>query len=349
MDNIIPYHFFESLAYLSYFLYLGFLITVLVLSSGGVRAHRWFLLGPFRFQPSELAKLTTIFALAYFLSRRGVVLKSLKDLIIPSIIAAIPCLLIIGPDLGTALVFVPILLAMLYWAGLPFIYLFLIITPMISLICAFSFIAWLIFIFLLVLVLFYFIKQHKHTFDAIFLALINLAIGTIAPFGWEHLKEYRRQRILSFLNPQNDPLGAGYQIIQSKVAIGSGGFWGKGFMNGTQKNLLFLPEQHTDFIFSVIGEEMGFWFCILLLFLFIILLIRIIQAATQIRDRFASLVIIGIATMIFFHILVNIGMTIGVMPITGLPLPFISYGGSSLIMNMLAIGIVLGIRLRQYD
>ncbi len=154
MGIIIPYRFFESLAYLSYLLSLGFLIAVLVLPSGGVRAHRWFLLGPFRFQPSELAKLTTIFALAYFLSRRGVVLKSLKDLIIPSIIAAIPCLLIIGPDLGTALVFVPILLAMLYWAGLPFIYLFLIITPMISLICAFSFIAWLIFIFLLVLVLF---------------------------------------------------------------------------------------------------------------------------------------------------------------------------------------------------
>ena len=165
----------------------------------------------------------------------------------------------------------------------------------------------------------------------------------LMPLGWFVLKEYQKQRILVFLNPDIDPFGSGYHIIQSKIAIGSGMIFGKGIFNGTQSQLNFLPENHTDFIFSVIGEEFGFVGCIVVLLLLFMLIYRSIQVAYTCNDNFGMLLATGIGTMFAFEVLVNVGMTIGIMPVTGIPLPFLSYGVSALTTNMLSIGILLNI------
>lgn len=168
------------------------------------------------------------------------------------------------------------------------------------------------------------------------------------PLLWLKLKEYQKMRLFIFLNPEQDKLGFGYQIIQSMIAIGSGGLHGKGlFAEGTQNLLKFLPEMHTDFIFSALAEETGFIGSIILLLLFALLISRVIRIASQSKDTFGMLICIGVATMLTFHVLVNVGMTIGMMPVTGLPLPFMSYGGNSLLMNMMAIGLVLSIGMRR--
>jgi rod shape determining protein RodA len=171
--------------------------------------------------------------------------------------------------------------------------------------------------------------------------ILNIAIGLVTPLLWNQLKDYQKQRITTFWNPEADPLGAGYQIIQSKVAIGSGGFLGKGFLQGSQTQLRFLPEQHTDFIFAVIGEEFGFIGILFGLVLFTIFLFRIIRMANVYKNHFSSIFAIGAVTIIAFHMFVNMGMTIGIFPVTGLPLPFVSYGGSALITNMIIVGIIL--------
>jgi len=178
--------------------------------------------------------------------------------------------------------------------------------------------------------------------------LLNIFVGIITPYLWNQLRPYQQQRILTFINPEQDPKGAGYQIIQSQVAIGSGGLWGKGYMNGTQTHLRFLPAQHTDFIFSVIGEEFGFVGVSAILLIFMLLIIRLIAIAGAIRQSFESMVVLGIATIILFHVMINIGMTIGMAPVTGLPLPFLSYGGSSLMANLIMMGIILNISRTKY-
>lgn len=172
--------------------------------------------------------------------------------------------------------------------------------------------------------------------------------GAGFPLLWFRLKDYQKMRLMVFLNPEADPLGHGYQLMQSMIAIGSGGIWGKGLFEGTQSQLEFLLEQHTDFIFSVLAEEMGFIGAVVLLLLFLLLIFRVIRMAATARDTFGTLVCIGVATMLTFQVLVNIGMTIGMMPVTGLPLPFMSYGGSSLMANMIAIGLVLNIGMRRH-
>ena len=180
------------------------------------------------------------------------------------------------------------------------------------------------------------------------LVRIVLGIGLVlAPFGWFALKEYQKQRILVFLNPNIDPYGSGYHIIQSKIAIGSGLIFGKGLFQGTQSQLNFLPENHTDFIFSVIGEELGFVGCMVVLFLMFMLIYRAIRIAYTARDNFGMLLAAGIATYFTFQIMVNVGMTTGIMPVTGIPLPFISYGVSALTTNMLAVGLLLNISMQR--
>lgn len=194
------------------------------------------------------------------------------------------------------------------------------------------------------------------SFGMMFIAGVStkLLVGIVStgvlslPVMWNFLKEYQKKRILVFLNPENDPLGAGYHVIQSMIAIGSGRLFGKGLFKGTQNQLNFLPEQHTDFIFSVLGEELGFVGAVILLLLYFILLMRFVHLATQAKDMFGMLIIVGVISMFGFHILVNIGMTVGIMPITGLPLPFMSYGGSSLIANMMAVGLVLNVAMRRH-
>jgi rod shape determining protein RodA len=172
---------------------------------------------------------------------------------------------------------------------------------------------------------------------------LNLAAGFFTDYHYRALSPHQQRRIQSFLNPNADPLGAGYNTIQAKVAIGSGGFWGKGFLHGNQTQLQYIPEQWTDFIYCVIGEEFGFIGSIIVLILFLYLFMRILKIASLTKDEFLSLVIVGILTVYIVHFLVNIGMVVGILPVIGIPLPFVSYGGSSLLVNMFMLGIIANV------
>lgn len=342
----IPPRIFSEYSYSIYIITLILLITVLLINNGD-GAKRWLNLGFIRFQPSELAKIAIILAVARYLSNSNVDLNKLRDFSISLLFFIPPFLLIIKqPDLGTALVFLVLILPMLYWAGLKAGNVFLFVAPIIVLIASFNFYFFLISMLVIVGYL-YFSKRSLFTGATVF--FINIFVGLITPVLWNHLREYQRQRIKIFLNPEADPLGAGYQIIQSKVAIGSGGLWGKGLLNGTQTQLRFLPEQHTDFIFAVIGEELGYIGVFIALVLFAILLISAIRIAHAQKNKFNSIVAIGIVTLIGFHMIVNIGMTIGLLPVTGLPLPFISYGGSAMLLNLSMIGLLLNFYRHRYE
>ncbi len=300
-------------------------------------SHRWFIMGPLRLQPSELAKITTILLVARLLSKPHItymqmVIRGLTCTIIPVI------LIILEPDLGTTLVYWVSLTAMLSIAGLPNCFLIIAASPILSIINSFYLPAIIIFIILLGIYLF--IKKFQATFIA-FILIINIFFAVFSPLMWNSLRPYQQARILTFLNPLRDPLGAGYQIIQAKIAIGSGGITGQGFLSGTQKNLQFLPEQKTDFIFAVIGEELGFAGCALLIFLFFLLLMRIIKQAAKIKICERRIAAGGIFAYLAFQIIINIGMNLGLVPTTGIPLPFISYGGSNLVINSLGISIIL--------
>ncbi|VAX16552.1 Rod shape-determining protein RodA [hydrothermal vent metagenome] len=178
--------------------------------------------------------------------------------------------------------------------------------------------------------------------------IISGGLAVLAPIFWFMLKPYQKSRILTTLNPEADPMGHGYQTIQSKIAVGSGGFWGKGIFEGTQSKLNFLPAKHTDFIFSVVAEEVGFLGSFVLIVIFFFLIMRLLEISLRARDKFGSVAVFGICAMISFNILYNIGMALGLFPIVGIPLPFISYGGSSLITNFIGIGLAINISLRKF-
>jgi rod shape determining protein RodA len=242
------------------------------------------------------------------------------------------------PDLGSALVFIGILFTMLFWGGVNPWLLLLLASPLLSLMFAFSTLSWGIWIAVLTLLLFW---LRPYVLEGLTIWLTNVGMGIISLSLWNQLAPYQQNRLLSFLNPEVDPRATGWHIIQSKVAIGSGGLLGKGFTQGTQKRLAFLPEQATDFVYSVVGEELGFLGVLASLVLFGILLTLLLRIARRATDPFASLVVFGIVGMLFTHVIENVGMTIGLMPITGIPLPFFSYGGSFLLTTCVALGIVL--------
>jgi rod shape determining protein RodA len=343
----IPNKLIYESAYILYGVSLFLLVIVMFFGSVGQGAERWLRFGPLYIQPSEIAKLTTILAVARFISQDKVNLNSFKDFIIATSFILAPFIFIVRqPDLGTAMVFGALALPMFYWAGLKGSNLILILTPFLVMLASFQFYTFLILMILLVLYLAY-TRKSKTVSIVNFLA--NISMGLLTPVLWNHLKSYQRNRIKIFLNPEADPKGAGYQIIQSKVAIGSGGFTGKGFLQGSQTQLRFLPEQHTDFIFAVIGEEFGFLGVLIGLIFFFIFLMRGIFIATIVKSRFNSTVAIGIVTVLAFHVIVNIGMTIGLFPVTGLPLPFLSYGGSALLTNMVMAGILLNFYKNRYE
>lgn len=337
---------YES-AYILYGISLFLLVVVIFFGSVGQGAERWLRLGPLYIQPSEIAKLTTILAVARFISQDKINLNTFKDFMIASSFILVPFIFIVRqPDLGTAMVFGAIALPMFYWAGLKGSNVLLILMPFLIMLASFQFYSFLILMIILVLYLAY---SRKSKTVSVVNFLANISMGLLTPVLWNHLKEYQRNRIKIFLNPEADPRGAGYQIIQSKVAIGSGGFTGKGFLQGSQTQLRFLPEQHTDFIFAVIGEEFGFIGVVIGLVLFFVFLMRGIFIATIVKSRFNSIVAVGIVTVIAFHVVVNIGMTIGLFPVTGLPLPFLSYGGSALLTNMVMAGILLNFYKNRYE
>lgn len=340
---LVPYRTLDSLSIPVYGVALLLLIYLMFFPGSG--ADRWVAIGPFRLQPSEASKIALVLMLARVLSDRGREKIDIRWLFLPGLIAAIPFLLVLNqPDLGTSLVFGAIILPMLYWAGLPARLILLGVSPVVGMMASANLYAWILFLVVL------FVLLIASRASAIFLMValgINMLVGVAAPILWNQLHDYQKARILTFLDPNHDPLGAGYQIIQSAVAIGSGGFTGKGFLEGTQKGLSFLPEQHTDFIFSVVGEEFGFLGCGALLTLYALMLLRMLIIAARTRNRFASLMTVGFLSYLGFQVMVNVGMTLGLVPVTGLPLPLVSYGGSSLTTSLFAIGAVLGVGLRR--
>ena len=302
----------------------------------------WLAIGGVRLgQPSELAKIAVVLMLAKILAAQRAAPKSLIDLWQPGLAVFVPWALIMRqPDLGTGIVFVGIFFAMLFWAGASWQLLVLVASPVVSLILAFSTGLWgAWFLVLIALVLWY----RPYLVEGVVVVLANVVTGVVAPILWDKLNPYQQKRLLVFLDPSTDPRASGYHVIQSQVAIGSGGWLGKGYTLGTQKRLAFLPAQHTDFIFPVVGEELGFLGVTLALALFLFLLLRSVRIAARSPDPFPSLVAFGLASAWFVHVLVNVGMTLNLMPITGIPLPFFSYGGSFMLACWLSVGILLRI------
>jgi len=292
-------------------------------------------------QPAEVAKLAVILMLARWLAERREAPATLRELMLPCLVAGFPALLVAKqPDLGSALVFIAILFAMLYWAGTKPSLMLLLGSPVIGLVLAFSTVAWGAWIVVLFALLLWW---RPYVWEGLAVMLANVIMGVVAVPFWKRLAPYQQNRLLAFLNPEVDPRATGWHVIQSKVAVGSGGLLGKGFTEGTQKRLAFLPAQHTDFIFSVVGEELGFVGVLVALALFGWLLLSLLRVARRATDPFSSLCVFGIAGLLFTHIVENVGMTINLMPITGIPLPFFSYGGSFMLASWLAIGMLVRI------
>ena len=328
-----------------YALTIVLLFALLFIGEGAGTAEStksWLSIGGFRIgQPSELAKLTVVLMLGKMLAGAKEPPRTIIELWKPALIVGIPWLLILGAkDLGTSLVFVGIFFAMLFWSGISWRLLILIASPIVSLILAFNTAWWgAWFLLLLGLVIWY----KPYLWEGVFIVTSNVAMGVVAPLLWESLKPYQRDRFQAFLNPSIDPRRSGYHVIQSQIAIGSGGMFGQGYTEGSQKRLAFLPEQHTDFIFAVLGEELGFVGVTLALALFLTLFLRIIRVAERANDTFSSFVAFGLLASWFVHVMINVGMTVKLMPITGIPLPFFSYGGTFMLASWLAIGILLRI------
>lgn len=299
----IDYHLILDQAPVFYLIGLAALVAVLVVGHTRFGAKRWIpLLGQY-LQVSELVKLIIIIQLARFFSEVRSDQLSLGDLLKAGMLVGVPLgLILLQPDLGTALVLVPMLVVGAFLAGL----------------------------------------QWKH---AAAIALIGILL---LPVGWHVLKPYQKERITSFLRPEEDPKGSGYQLLQSKIAVGSGGFWGKGFGNGSQNQLGFVPVRYSDFILAAWAEEQGFKGVLLALGLYMALLLRLVQNAQRAKDRAGMFLVMGVAAALGFHVLVNVAMVIGYMPVTGIPLPLMSYGGSATLFVFLAMGLVMNVRLRRF-
>ncbi len=300
---IFDYRFWSQFGYYFYILTIFLLITVLVAGKASSGAQRWLSVGGIIFQPSELAKLAVIVALAkYFETREERDGFTFRDLLLPLIMIGIPAaLIIVQPDLGTALHIVLSGVGLLVFVGIRFT------------------------------------------------TLISLAgIGIIMmPLGWLFLKDYQKARILSFINPSLDPLGTGYHVIQSKIAVGSGRIFGKGFLQGTQTQLRFLPEQHTDFVFATLSEEWGFIGAGITLILFLIFLYTCLEIASKAKDRFGFILAGGITLSLFLQIFINIAMVLGLLPVVGIPLPMFSYGRSALFVFLIEVALLSNIDLRR--
>jgi rod shape determining protein RodA len=298
---------YRHLEKLSYPIYIISILLLLAVMFGGKivsGSRRWLPLGPFAFQPAELAKIAIVLVLATYFNRRPrMEAMRLKDLIVPGVLVLIPVGLIIKqPDLGSGILVALVSASIILFVG----------------------VRW-------------------RTLMGCGLTFIMLS-----PVIWHFLKDYQRQRVLTFLNPEKDPLGAGYHILQSMIAVGSGQFWGKGFLQGTQSQLYFLPEQHTDFVFSVFAEEWGFMGSAVLLLLFTALALWGLLVARECKERFGHLLAVGVTALIFWQIFINLCMVTGFLPVVGIPLPLFSYGGSSLITTLLGVGFLLNIRMRRY-
>ena len=294
----LGYRFFLGISYALYVISIALLFYVSFAGLIRLGAQRWIQIGSFAFQPSELAKLAAALSLANFLGSRELWEGEGKAVLVTAFLVGVPFLFIIEqPDLGSASLFLPLGVVVLFVWGIRYRY--------------------------------------------FILSFVSAILGS--PLAWNLLKDYQKKRILVFMNPNLDPLGSGYTAIQSKIAVGSGGLFGKGWLHGTQSQLDFVPEHHTDFIFSVIAEELGFFGSVFLILLFGVLFYQMFQVIEKTTDTKARLLGVGILSIFFFQVLVNIGMSFGLFPITGITLPLISYGGSSLVTNAIALGLLVSI------
>jgi rod shape determining protein RodA len=343
----LPLRLWEDWAWLAYGFALLLLMLVMVLGVEEYGARRWFRVGFMRFQPSEFAKLALIAVLARYLSGKRVDLSRVGPLAVIIGLVSVPMLLVLKePDLGTACAYPGLALPMLIWAGIPWLLLFVLLSPAISLALLHHWLLWALFLAFSAAV--FWRARLSWILLAIFLAA-QVGIHLAAPMVMSRLEPYQQARITSFLNPESDPSGAGYQVLQSKIAIGSGRLAGKGYLKGTQNLLSFLPQQHTDFIFSVVGEEWGFVGCAAVVLLFGTLILRSIHVARQSRSPFGSFLMVGTAGLLFYHAGLNMAMTIGLFPVTGLPLPFLSYGGSFLLTMLAGLGQMENVAVHRYD
>ena len=314
------------------------LIAVMVVGVAAKGAQRWISVAGFNVQPSEFAKIAVVITLAALLQQKE---KADFATLIPTLaITAIPWgLVFLQPDLGTSLVFGVIVITMLYWTKVNPGWLILMISPLVSAILYHLHLPGWLFWTLAMTGLAWLTIPVKIVGSLGAIAL-NCGAVELGNLFWSLLKDYQKDRLILFLNPEKDPLGGGYHLIQSRIAIGSGQFWGTGLYQGTQTQLNFIPEQHTDFIFSAVGEEWGFVGSILLLIVFFLICWRLVTIASTATDDFGSLLAIGVLAIIAFQVITNISMTIGLAPITGIPLPFMSYGRSALLSNFIGIGLV---------
>ena len=298
---------YETLLEYSRWMYIAAassLLAVLVVGQRYMGARRWIKLpGGLHFQPSEWVKLILILVMAKYFSEMRQREASLTDIVKAGLLGGVPMLMVlVQPDLGTALTYIPIIIMALYLGGI----------------------------------------KLRH-------AAVLIVIAALLAFpAYHHLKPYQQARLTSFLHPEADSLGKGYQGEQSKIAVGAGGIFGKGFTKGSQTQNSFLPIPQTDFIFAAFSEEQGFVGSVTLLLLYFIVLMRLIHNAQTAPDRAGALIVLGIVAVLTFHIVVNVGMAVGFMPVTGIPLPLMSYGGSSLLFTFLALGIVMNIRMRRF-
>jgi len=331
---LLPLKSLQRLAFPIYAGSLVLLIVVLLVGKTTSGSKSWFGVGGLGGQPSEIAKVAAVLALAAFLSRTTTSLSNAKHLLIAFGIVLVPSVLILAqPDLGTTVVFSAMLLPVLYWAGAKNFVLVAILSPII--VAAGALFGTLAFLFSIGIagVLLYITRENR------FVAAV--AFGLSVQAVYERMPPYQQKRIDTFLNPNLAPRGAGYNVLQSKVAIGSGGIFGKGYLQGTQTQLNFIPEQWTDFIFCVPGEEFGFVGASVVLIFFTALLLHGVNVAGMSKNRFASTSAVGITGILATHMLINIGMSMGILPVIGIPLPFLSYGGSALIANMMMVGLLM--------
>ncbi len=340
--TFLPYRLLQLISWPSYFLSIFLLVSVLIIGRKVSGSTSWFSLGTMRLQPAEFAKITTVLALGMYVSRSDVTLKKIRYLAVASGIVLLPMILILlQPDMGTAVVFGAMFFPVLYWAGASRFTLLAITAPPAAAFAALFGTTPFLIVVLVFGVLLYITKENRIVAAVMF--SVTVMLGVSVQFIYDRLKPYQQKRISTFLDPGADPLGAGYNILQSKVAIGSGGLFGKGYLHGTQTQLNFIPEQWTDFIFCVPGEEFGFLGAATVLLLFMGLLMRGVSIASSVKNPFGSLVAIGLTAVFATHITMNVGMALGLLPVIGVPLPFLSYGGSALLASMTMAGLFMNL------
>jgi rod shape determining protein RodA len=337
---VLPLKTIHRLSFPAYAAGLVILLILLVVGKTVSGSKSWLGIAGLGGQPSEFAKVATILALAAFLAKSTTIISDPRHLFLSIAIAVVPMALVLAqPDIGTSLVFFALFLPVLYWAGADNFALAAILSPVIVAAGALFGTSFFVVSVVISAVLLYISRRNRFVAATAF--AVTLAVGLSVQFVYERMPAYQQKRIMTFLNPEADPLGSGYNVLQAKVAIGSGGMFGKGYLKGTQTQLNFIPEQWTDFIFCVPGEEFGFLGASFVLIFFGALLLRGITIATVCKNKFASITAIGITAVFATHVLVNIGMSMGLMPVVGIPLPFLSYGGSALLVNMVMAGLLM--------